>query len=301
MIGRIHERKVMTSLTLTESEFGLMQKFIESRCGISIPFGKRYIIETRLAGLVASYGCSSFSEFYNMASNGHDHHLVEGIIDAVTTNETSWFRDSSPWKILRNNIFPIFEKMAIKSPGKRFRIWSAGCSTGQEPYSLAMLIMDYCENSGKNFVKPENFSILATDISGTALAIASTGRYDGISMKRGFTGEWRDFRKKYFTTEGNISVLDKRVRNLVSFRRFNLQNDFKSLGLFHAILMRNVTIYFSDSLRSDVIGRTHDILINPGLLFLGSAEIVPKNVHRFIRVDSGIGSYYRKIQRREKK
>lgn len=288
----------MPIAALTETEFGLMQSYIEARCGIAIHPSKRYLVETRLAGLVARKGCSSFGEFHDLASSSPERQLVDDIIDAATTNETSWFRDGAPWLAFRDVILPEFGRLAAEKPGRRFRIWSAGCSTGQEPYSLAMLISEFCGRNGRGLITPDHFQIIGTDISSSALSIALAGKYDRISMRRGFSGEWESLRDKYFRREGRVSLLRERIKNLVAFKKFNLQRDFAQLGFFHVVFLRNVTIYFSDFFRRDVLERMMDVLIDPGYIFLGAAETPLDDSGRLRRHIYGRAFYYSEKCRR---
>ncbi len=286
----------MSLAMLTESEFGLIQTFIEDRCGIAIHPSKRYLIETRLAKLVAENGCGSFGEFYELASGSSDQQLVDDIIDAITTNETSWFRDGAPWLTFRDIILPEFECLAAENQDRHFRIWSAGCSTGQEPYSLAMLISEFCETGKRGSLTPDHFHILGTDISRSALTIARSGKYDRISMKRGFNDDSNHLKRKYFSKDEGAGTLHEKIKNRVSFKKFNLQQDFALLGLFHLVFIRNVTIYFSDTLKRDVLSRLENVLLDPGYVFFGAAETPLSNSGRLERLVHERTFYYRKCR-----
>ncbi len=257
----------MTSVQITDSEFKLIRDFIEESCGISVGNEKSYLIESRLAGLLRDSGSNSFSEFYKKASEDRTSGLRDKIVDAMTTNETLWFRDKSPFRIFEEIILP---KVAEEfKAGKRnsYRIWSAACSTGQEPYSLIMTALEY---AAKNPSFPVNkIEIIATDISPSALFLAMAGRYDQLSISRGLPQEMKD---KYFSQKGKIWILNDKVKQMVKFKKFNLQESFMSLGRFDLVLCRNVAIYFSDSFKKELFRKIAGIL-NPNSYFLlGASE-----------------------------
>jgi chemotaxis protein methyltransferase CheR len=172
------------------------------------------------------------------------------------------------------------------------KMWSAACSTGQEPYSLAMVADQY---NRKNPGAPQiQFEIVATDISPSALFVAKSGRYDAISMERGFGPNWEHLRSLYFARQGNISAIDARLQNFVSFKRFNLQDSFAQFALQDLILLRNVAIYFSDSFKRDLFARLAAAIRPGGLLFLGSTEAIVDEAHNFELERIGAAFCYRR-------
>lgn len=275
---------------LTQREFDLFREYIERNCGISLKDDKKYLVETRLAGLVHETGSSSFSDFYRKLNGAPSPQLRTQIIDAMTTNETLWFRDGSPWVAMRDHILPELERKA--RPGQRMRIWSAACSTGQEPYSIAMLVDHYSNLPGRN-LRPSSVEITATDISPSALMMAKNGRYDGISMRRGFTGEWKPFRDRYFDRKGTLRTIKPNIKDKVQFQGFNLQDSLSRLGRFDVVFLRNVAIYFSEAFKSDLFDRIAGILNPGGLLMLGTAETTHGYTRRFETVTLGRAIAYR--------
>ena len=257
------------SVSLKKEEFQPIRDYIEQQCGISLGEEKSYLIENRLTTLMLENGCEDFGSFYQLIIRKNDPKLTEKIIDAMTTNETLWFRDDSPFKVFEEVILP--EMIELLSKGKKYkvRIWSAACSTGQEPYSLAMLIDQAVRKNSFKGIHPGQFQIHATDISPSALFIAKTGRYNRISMNRGMREEYAN---RYFTKQGPVWVISEDLRKMVTFEQFNLQKEFARLGRFDVILCRNVAIYFSDSFKRELFDKLSKSLISPGYLFLGSAE-----------------------------
>ncbi len=246
--------------------FDFFTALVEKVAGISYSSGKEYLIESRLNELALSLGYENVKALYQaIIKKRADIKLINDIIDALTTNETYFFRDYHPFETLRVHIFPeLFKK---KEDEKRINIWSAACSTGQEPYSIAMLILEYFPQFLQNY----KISILATDISKKCLEKAKIGIYNQIEINRGLPIA---FLVKYFKQQGAHWYIDEKVKKLVKFERMNLLEASKRLfERFDLILCRYVLIYFSEEAKKKV---TLDLwkMLNPGgYLFLGATEI----------------------------
>ena len=251
------------------NEFVLLRDFIEKHCGIHLDENKTYLIETRLTTLMVEQGCKTYSEFYYKAKNDFTNTLREKIIDAMTTNETLWFRDSSPFISIQKHFLPLYAKEIASGKKSKIRIWSAASSTGQEIYSIAMLILDFCRT--QTTLRPDHFELLATDISSTVLFIAKAGRYDSHIISRGLPDEQRN---RYFKNDGRVWILDDSVKKMVTFKKLNLQEDFSSMGRMDLILCRNVLIYFSEDLKKDLLKRFASQLRPSGYFFVGSSESI---------------------------
>lgn len=197
--------------------------------------------------------------------------LMERIIDAITTNETLWFRDQSPWLIFERILIPQYVRLLRQKERTKVRIWSAGCSTGQEPFSIAMCIDSYLARNNITDISLGAFEILASDISRSALASAQAGQYDGIAMTRGLNERYRNL---YFKCNNGFWKLEDRIRNAVTFKSFNLQHDFYGLGDFDCILCRYTLIYFSDRLKKQVLSKIYRHLRENGVLLIGSSELI---------------------------
>ncbi|NMA95908.1 MAG: protein-glutamate O-methyltransferase CheR [Clostridiales bacterium] len=269
----------------------LMQNYIRDECGINIDDGKAYLIESRLSGMLRELNCTNYEQFYNLISTKGDRALTERIIDAITTNETLWFRDKTPWEIMEDIFLPKYVSMLKSGNKEKIRIWSSGCSTGQEPYSIAMSIHNFLMQRGLKDKLLSRFEILATDISGTVLEIAQNGKYDNISIIRGLPAEYRD---KYFTNEGRVWRLDDDIIDMVTFEKFNLQRSFILLGRFDMIFCRYVMIYFSSEFKRDLASRFSEALDNEGVFFVGSSEVFENYREYFDRHEYKNGIYYQK-------
>jgi len=174
----------MAAISISVQEFSAMRTLLAEMCGILVAENKAYLIETRLGSLVLENGCASFSEFHQKLKFGVDAKLRDKVIDLMTTNETLWFRDSHPFNILKDALLP---KYARQNGRTALRIWSAACSTGQEPYSLAMVILDAMRSNQE--LKKLRYEILASDISTTALRLAKGGKYESLAIGRGLPPE----------------------------------------------------------------------------------------------------------------
>jgi chemotaxis protein methyltransferase CheR len=273
---------------ISTTEFRLLRDFIEQSCGIALGDEKVYLIETRLAGLLAETGCSDYGSFYRLAANSADTRLRDRIVDAMTTNETLWFRDTHPFTILREVLLPPLVEELRSGNRFRIRIWSGAASTGQEPYSIAITILEYCRlHPG---IRPEQFEIVAVDISPSALFIAKAGRYDASSIARGLPEDLRD---RYFRRDGNVWTVDPAVKALVTLRKFNLQDPLDPLGKFDIAFLRYVAIYFSDDFKRRLFANIARMTAPDGHLFISAVETLRGLSDAFEPLLHANGTYYR--------
>ena len=252
-------------MSITREEFNLLREYIKEQSGIALDYGKEYLIESRLTFLMVQCGCLNFGELYRklVKDNGN---LRNKVIDAITTNETLWFRDDTFFNALADNVVPW---LIERARSREVRIWSAACSTGQEPYSIAMLIENAVSKGGSGSPPFERFEILATDISPSAIFMAVSARYSHLAISRGMR---EDFLSRYFNKDGAVYELDKKIRSIVKFKQMNLKDSFMHLGKFDFILCRNVLIYFSDDFKRDIYSKVCMVLQPDGLLAIGASE-----------------------------
>jgi chemotaxis protein methyltransferase CheR len=265
-------------------EYQAFQDFLQRACGIFLGHGKEYLVTSRLNNLLIEQGISDFSCLLDrLRSPGHDHLKIR-VIDAMTTNETYWFRDMGHFNMIKQLILP--ELNAKK--GNNIRIWSAACSSGQEPYSISMMVEDYLRNNRKDAVK--TIEILATDISTKVMEEARNARYCGMSMERGLIPE---LMQRYFIPSKDCMEVCPQIRKRIQFRQLNLTKNFDGLGRFDVIFCRNVLIYFSNDLKKDIVNRLARALNPQGYLFLGSTESINQYTDRFNMQFTGGSIVYR--------
>lgn len=279
------------TVTITDNEFTQLRDFIEKQCGIALESGKAYLVESRLTQLLLELGYTNYADLLENAQkglNGVNRPIVDKIVDAMTTNETYWFRDNSPYVALTEVLIPQFSKLLNSREKSKIRIWSAACSTGQEPYSIAMLLHEYARKHNTPHLI-QKVEIVATDISPSALMLAKNGRYNGISMSRGIEPDMRD---RYFTEQGSVAIIKPEIKSMVTLKRFNLQDSFLTMGHFDLIFMRNVAIYFSRDFKKDLYKKVADALNPGGNFFLGSSEFLMDGQEYFNRRSHGRCTYY---------
>lgn len=252
-------------MPLGSQEIAEVSSLVMELCGILLDETKGYLIESRLAPLVAEFKFASYSELVTRARVTRDRALLTRIVDAITTNETLFFRDTSPFEALQFKALPeLFDAKAKTAFPRRLRIWSAASSTGQECYSLAMILHQMIPD-----IQKWDVNILGTDISDAALKQASSGTYSEFEIGRGLKPE---LLSKYFTRQGTNYKVKDELRSLVSFSRQNLLEPFAQQGPFDIIFCRNVVIYFNAATRVDIFHRLSRALAPNGYLFVGSAE-----------------------------
>jgi len=268
-------------------------------CGLHLPDEKQYLVEQRLAPLLPELGCESFAQLCRLLDGQPSVELRRSVIEAMTTNETSFFRDGTPFSAFREHVLPeLCSRLATRrrsaraagGPGPVIRIWSAAASTGQEVYSLAILLREFCHGHGSSNAD-EDFHFLGTDISSKALAKAAAGVYNNVDISRGLAPEIRD---KYFLRQGKGWAVKEEIRRMVEFRKLNLTERFAFLGHFDLIFCRNVLIYFDDATRRTILDRLCEALVPDGILFLGGTETLYLLSEKFTSVTLGKCGAYRK-------
>lgn len=257
---------MVSGTSISKEEFALFQAYIASESGITLDEGKTYLVESRLKGLLDVYDCANYGDLYQKAKTSSAPLIRSKIIEAMTTNETLWFRDQSPYMIFDEVFLPEMARQ-LRAGKPKVRVWSAACSTGQEPYSMAMVISEFCRRHGN--LSLDQFEIVATDISAEALSVGKLGAYDSIAMGRGMADT---FREKYFKQSGKFWIIDAALKKIIDFKVFNLMDSFSPLGTFDAIFCRNVAIYFSQDFKIELFRKMKRALHPGGMFMLGSSE-----------------------------
>lgn len=253
--------------SITAEEFGLLAKYIHSICGVALDSTKTYLIETRLKSMMQQYVCASYMDLYNKVKADRSGNMEKEVVNAITTNETLFFRDASPFELFKHKILPdLIDARSKANPGRPvpIRIWSAACSTGQEVYSIAIALREALGNLN-NF----QISILGTDISDEAVTRASYGKYNKFEIERGLPAQTLN---RYFTLMGDGWKIKDEIRAMAVFKKFNLMKPFTGLGRFDVVFCRNVAIYFTPMDKKLVFEKIADVLEPDGSLVIGSTE-----------------------------
>jgi chemotaxis protein methyltransferase CheR len=286
-------------MELSRALFTEMRALIHDLCGLALGEDKLYLVQQRLEPVLASCGCVDFEGFSDKLRGLESVQLREAVIEAITTNETSFFRDGHPFETFRQHILPWLAERMLAPRNTGFpplapgvgRIWCAAASTGQEPYSLVMTLLDWLAINRPVGVTENDFSFLATDISARVLNTAREGRYNDREIQRGVSPELQG---RYFRRDGDGWLLSERLRRMVTFRQLNLVRPYLGLGLFDVIFCRNVLIYFDDETRRQICERLCNLLTPGGLLVLGAVENLYGVSARFESIHMGETIVYRR-------
>ncbi len=244
--------------------FSYYKDFLYKNSGLAITEAKIYLLDSRLTPVAKKHGFADLAAMTQSLRSTANPVIQKDVIDAMMTNETLFFRDERPFRQLTTNVMPTM--VTARENMKSLRIWSAACSTGQEPYSIAMTIAD-------NFPQLSNWAIniLATDLSDIALAQARTAEYNQFEVQRGLPIQML---MKHFEQDGQKWRINEKIRKMVNFKNFNLLESMDALPKFDIILCRNVLIYFDEATKKKILSNIIKKLAPDGFLFLGGAESV---------------------------
>ncbi|WP_136810690.1 CheR family methyltransferase [Desulfosediminicola flagellatus] len=264
-------------IKIAPDELKIVAQYIKDISGIHLDQSKSYLFETRLSSIAEEAGCSSYRELQKKAKLDASKKIERRIVDAITTNETLFFRDKGPFELLQHKILP--EMIDLRTPRTptiktNLRIWSAASSTGQELYSIAIILKELLRDLSKYKI-----TLLGTDISDNAISQASYGKYNKFEIERGLE---RPMLQKYFSLIGDSWKIKDEIRSMANFRKLNLMQPFTSLGKFDIIFCRNVAIYFTLQDRQKLFNKIADSLADDGFLVIGSTESLTGVCNRFI-------------------
>lgn len=249
-------------MTVDLEEFRYLRDLVHSRSAIVLTDDKLYLAEARLTPIARSMGFASVEAVIREARSPRGHKLQDQLVDAMTTNETSWFRDTRPFEALRRSVLPRLVERNRST--QSLAIWSAACSTGQELYSVALILTH-------EFPALEgwNLQLLGTDLNAGVVDKASRGTYTSLEINRGLPAA---LVARYFKREGSHFAIDQSIRERVSFRQMNLASSWLGLPMFDLILLRNVLIYFDATTKAQILTSAKHQLKPGGYLALGGAE-----------------------------
>lgn len=251
-------------MSINPETFNALKDFLFQNSGLVISPDKTYLLDSRLGPLINDLECNNLDELVQILKTGQDNNVKKQVIEAMTTNETSFYRDRKPFDLFKDKVMPyLLEKNALS---KSIKIWCAACSSGQEPYSLVMLLD---EMAGR--LAGWNVDIVATDLDEKIISQAQAGVYTQFEVQRGLPIQ---LLMKHFKQDGDQWLISDAVKSKVRFRKFNLLDSFSSMTNYDVIFCRNVLIYFDRETKSKIFEKMATSLSDHGFLFLGGAETV---------------------------
>ena len=265
---------------MTPLDYDYLRGILKQRSGLDLSADKQYLVESRLVPLARKAGLAGIPELVQKMK-GSAESLTTEVVEAMTTNETFFFRDKVPFDHLRDTILPAL--LQSRASRKSLRIWSAACSTGQEPYSIAMCLKEKAAQ-----LAGWRIEIVGTDLSQEVLEKSRAGIYSQFEVQRGLPIQ---LLVKYFAQIGELWRLNSEIRGMVQFRQLNLLQDFSSLGKFDVVFCRNVLIYFDQETKTQIFERIAKVTEPDGMLMLGAAESVVGITNAFRPVPDKRGLY----------
>lgn len=273
---------------MTPQDYAYLSKLLNERSGLQLAGDKQYLIESRLLPVARQHNCGSIGDLVTKLKQFAEEPLRQRVTEAMTINESFFFRDKTPFDRFQDTVLPLMQK--ARGTSRRLRIWCAAASTGQEPYSLAMMF----KQAGNEFAG-WRIEIVATDISTEVLEKAKSGLYTQFEVQRGLPIQ---LLLKYFKQDGDQWRIDQSIRDMVQYRRHNLLDDFSPLGMFDVVFCRNVLIYFDTKTKQDVLTRISRSLVKDGQLLLGAAETVVGFTNLFAPMPEKRGLYVHAVAKK---
>ncbi|MDP4087309.1 MAG: protein-glutamate O-methyltransferase CheR [Bacillota bacterium] len=255
---------------MTEKEFIQLTEYIESNYGIHLKKEKKTLVMGRLHNILVENKCSTFSDYFNLLKMDKTGNVVSAFINKITTNHTFFMREADHYDYFKNQVLPY---LSSQTADKDLRIWSAGCSTGEEPYTLAMILDDYFDKQKIWW----DTKVLATDISDRALDKAKSAIYTNEQIER-LPYNWKI---KHFKKTNSVNGITDQIRNEVLFRKFNLMDNFPFKRKFHVIFCRNVMIYFDNKTKIELINKFYEFTEPGGYLFIGHSESLNRDCSKY--------------------
>jgi chemotaxis protein methyltransferase CheR len=272
-------------MTLATTSFDWVRQLVHKESAIVLAPGKEYLVEARLQPIARAMGLADVGKLVDSVRSRPDPDSTRRIVEALTTNETSWFRDGDPFTALTSTVLPAL--LAARGPLEQLKIWSAACSSGQEPYTIAMLLEDALPNAATRV------SITATDISQEMVERTRAGRFSQLEVNRGLPAPML---VRHFTRVGNEWEVSPALKRTVTAGQCNLAAPFPRMGPFDVVYLRNVLIYFDLGTKQAILRRVREVLRPDGWLFLGAAETTLGVDDSWERVVLGRSSAYRPLK-----
>jgi chemotaxis protein methyltransferase CheR len=270
-------------MSIAPETFGFVRDLVRRESAIVLSQGKEYLVESRLLPVAREEGLADIEKLVEKVRQQPHGAVSRRLVEALTTNETSWFRDADPFAALRATVVP--ELAPARAAMRRLRIWSAACSSGQEAYSIAMTLLDTPAVAGWAI------EIVGTDLSSEMVQRAREGRYSQLEVNRGLPASHL---VRHFERDGAGWRVNSQLRSMARFSELNLMRPFLGMGRFDVVFLRNVLIYFDVATKRDILRRVGQVLAPDGYLYLGAAEMTMGVDDAWERVAAGRSSMYRK-------
>ena len=273
-------------MSVSNSSFNYIRELVYKRSAIVLEDGKEYLVESRIRPIAKAEGFNTVDRLVEALQKNSNNDLQTKVVEALTTNETSFFRDIHPFETLKNVFLP--EVIKARSDSKELNIWCAASSSGQEPYSIAMLLQE-------NFPELRNWKVtfIASDISDKMLNRCRSGKFSQLEVNRGLPAS---LLIKYFEKDGPSWVIKKELREMINFQKINLSENLPYIPKMDIIFLRNVLIYFDTSMKKKILKNFRDVLQPNGFLFLGGAETTLNLDEFYSRINIKYSSCYRLLK-----
>lgn len=271
-------------MAIPPDDFKYISNLVYKNAAIVLDTKKDYLVEARLTTLIREEGISDTKTLFDKLRAPRGEQLQSKVVDAMTTNETSFFRDNHPFEELRLKILPALIKNREKE--KKLTIWCAACSSGQEPYTIAMVLHSYFKHLRSSNWK---IKIIASDISDKMLATAKSGNYNQIEINRGLPLGMRD---RFFTKNGNSWTIIDELRNSIEFKKINLVERLIGLPRLDIIFIRNVLIYFDMETKAAILSKMANLMYPDSVLYIGSSETIIGVTDKLERISTSRSSIF---------
>jgi chemotaxis protein methyltransferase CheR len=247
---------------VSATDFVFVAALLREQCALVLEPGKEYLIKARLTPLAHKHGLASIDQLIERLRRGGNNGLLTEVVEAMVTTETSFFRDIHPFETLKTSVLP--QLIELRRPQRQLNIWCAASSSGQEPYSIAILLREYFPE-----LNGWRINLAATDLSQEMLQRSRAGRYSQVEVNRGLP---TPLLLKWFRQEGAFWQLDDRIRSMITFTQMNLAHPWPAMPMWDLVFLRNVMIYFDNAAKTNILGRVARVLYKDGYLLLGGAE-----------------------------
>ena len=272
----------MAETIVSAADFAFVAKMLREQCALVLEPGKEYLVKARLTPLAQKHGLASIDQLIERLRRGGDDGLLTEVVEAMVTTETSFFRDIHPFETLKTTVLP--QLIELRRSERQLNIWCAASSSGQEPYSIAILLREYFPE-----LSSWRINLSATDLSQEMLQRSRAGRYSQVEVNRGLP---TPLLLKWFRQEGAFWQLDDTIRSMITFTQINLAQPWPAMPMWDLVFLRNVMIYFDNAAKTNILGRVARVLCKDGYLLLGGAETTLNLDDSYYRIETLKSGFY---------